>query len=247
MRLRSVMKALQGMVSSGMQAGFAVLQACLLAVAATWCPLCLALVTGPGQAADGPEELLRSASDGDAWGGQVMNLSHSGLSGQLPTAWGGQLSLPALRTLDLSGNGLQGARTATAPPSRSLLAMSVCHHVIRVSRALEGVASGSRVRTPSIWNTPRAPLLPYRVSPALTHDQGVKVRVWNGALTGVRPCRHGAGGMGHARLDDAPGGAAPGQQRPDWVAAARVGHPAGGAAAPDRAGPGAQQAQRHAA
>lgn len=38
-----------------------------------------------------------------------MNLSHSGLSGQLPGAWGGELSLPALRTLDLSGNGLQGA------------------------------------------------------------------------------------------------------------------------------------------
>jgi hypothetical protein len=40
---------------------------------------------------------------------QEMNLSHSGLSGQLPTAWGGELSLPALQTLDLSGNGLQGA------------------------------------------------------------------------------------------------------------------------------------------
>jgi len=49
---------------------------------------------------------------------QEMNLSHSGLSGQLPGAWGGELSLPALQTLDLSGNGLQGA------PPRSCAARS---------------------------------------------------------------------------------------------------------------------------
>ena len=54
-----------------------------------------------------------------------MNLSHSGLSGQLPTAWGGQLSLPALRTLDLSGNGLQGACTAAPRSPLSLVVTSV--------------------------------------------------------------------------------------------------------------------------
>ena len=48
---------------------------------------------------------------------QEMNLSHSGLSGQLPGAWGGELSLPALRTLDLSGNGLQGCALLSTSPA----------------------------------------------------------------------------------------------------------------------------------
>lgn len=66
--------------------------------------------------------MLSAACERQCLGRQVMNLSHSGLSGQLPTAWGGQLSLPALRTLDLSGNGLQGASAAAPPSSLSLLA-----------------------------------------------------------------------------------------------------------------------------
>ena len=68
-----------------------------------------------------PEDRVQGASEWRAPGRQVMNLSHSGLSGQLPLAWGGQLSLPALRTLDLSGNGLQGAYAAAPPPLLSLL------------------------------------------------------------------------------------------------------------------------------
>ncbi|KAK9827702.1 hypothetical protein WJX81_002350 [Elliptochloris bilobata] len=58
---------------------------------------------------------------------QEMNLSHSGLSGQLPLAWGGQLSLPALRTLDLSGNGLQGTVPASWSTPGSMTRLAALH------------------------------------------------------------------------------------------------------------------------
>lgn len=39
---------------------------------------------------------------------QYMMLGNTGLSGQLPTGWGSQLSFPSIKVMDLSSNILQG-------------------------------------------------------------------------------------------------------------------------------------------